>query len=356
MIRLSTTATRRNPLAILPLALALVLATSACEEDRREGEIEDAFWAFTDAVAQRDADTVWDLTAAPVKAFAEELHKELTEAGKLITLYFPEWQQESLRKKLALDRLGDSPTPKDLFLNLLDFGHLRAGPAVAEGLHHEPPVVDGDEATFRTAAGETFTFLREEDGAWRSLAHEDLPEHPLVQTLRSNIKTLKSNVERLKAIYASATDPKTPEGAFNQIRDAVKAAEGRVLLTLVDAPGRKVIERLRTELKALGDSPKKEVDATLLSIGLQEATQSELVASEARLLSELARRGLFTEIFGIAGESGVRLVRLHSQTEATVVTTDAESFDFALEEDGLWHLTDVDIALENTLLHPFNGS
>ena len=271
---------RRGILRPLLGALLLLLAVSpACDGDPAEEAVEQSFRSLIEAIETHDADAVWSLTTQPFRSFCDELHRELADAGRLVRLYFPEWEHERLLGSLAWHRLGDATDGRSLFARLLDFEQVRSGDAVRAGLEHDSVLVQGNRATIMTKAREKFTFLREEDGVWRTDIYERARGFPLVETLQENMATLRSNVEHLRGLYRTGTDPKTPEGAFNQFRQALDSADGAVLERLLDEPAREAVAKLHRALVEIakarsGNGRQRLAAADLDKLDLAEATRS----------------------------------------------------------------------------------
>jgi len=335
------------------LAMGATLAAVGCGEDEADegSAVEVAFQSLVDAIRRRDADALYALTTNRTRTFLDSFAKDLGDAERLMRAYFPEWQQQTFAQQLALARLGGAKDGRELFARLVDFDRAREGDAVHGGLEHEPAVIQGDTATLKTAAGELFVFVLE-DGTWRATAYDAVTTLPLVGTLEQNIATLRDNVRRLKELYATANDPKAPEGAFNQLRDALVKGDGKIVFTLVDDEGRKALGRLRAALTALKTLPEAERKDRLGAAELPGLDLDSATGTDRRLAEALTAMGRLRELIGVDGNSAVHVVRIVSRSEAVVVTTEAEEFAFVAEADGLWHLADVAPLLEDGLLAP----
>lgn len=352
----------RNPNRAARAAAALLLAlfvvgapfaTCACGEEAQDNEVEIAFQALVDAVGRRDAVAVYAFTTNRVRTFLDQVQHDLAEAERLSRLYFPEWQREKIGERLALHRLAGTKSGVELFGRLVDFDKIREGDAVKAGLEHEPPVIEGDRGTVRTAAGEVFLFVRE-DGEWRTTAYDAVASLPIVETLQTNVEILRENVRRLKELYASANDPRAPEGAFNELRDALANGDGRIVLTLLDEPGRKALGALREVLATTDPKDEAARKERLAAAGLADLDLKEATASDRKLAVALTKDGKLGELVGIDKSSAIHLVTLASRSEASVVTTEADEFAFVLESDGLWHLADVGPILKDGLTVPLS--
>lgn len=342
----------RSGALLVALVLALLLpAAVGCEEETEGNEVEVAFQSLVDAVQRRDATALYALTTNRSRAFLEDLARELAEAERLTRLYFPEWQQEAFTQHLALTRLGGAKDGRELFAKLVDFDKVREGDAVVEGLEHEPPVIQNDTATVKTAAGEVFLFVRE-DGTWRTTVYDAVLTLPVLETLKTNMTTLRENVARLRDLYGSARDPKSPEGAFNELRDALAKGDGRIALTLLDEEGRKAVSRLREALQKVKDLPEPDRKSRLAAAELGALDLATVLASDRTLAAALAASGRLRELIGVDATSAIHVVRITSRSEAVIVTTEADEFAFVLEKDGLWHLADVAAALDEALTAP----
>ena len=87
--------------------LAAALSFSACsDEDADPASVEHSFITLIGAIEGHDAETMWALTSISFRQFCEELHRELSDAERLVRLYFPEWEHERLLQRLAWHRLG----------------------------------------------------------------------------------------------------------------------------------------------------------------------------------------------------------------------------------------------------------
>lgn len=337
---------------LLTLALAgLLFAGTGCGEETDDNEVDRAFQALVAAVQSRDTDALYQLTTNRVRTHLDELAHELGDAERMSRLFFPEWQQQVFAEHLALQRLGGAKDGRELFAKLVDFGRVRQGDAVEEGLGHEPAVIQGDSATLKTEAGEVFMFVRE-DGTWRTTAYDAVLTLPILETLKKNIETLRENVRRLRELYASANDPKSPEGAFNQLRDALAKGDGRVALTLIDEEGRKALGRLREALVQLKALPEADRKARLAAAELGGIDLEAASSNDRKLAKSLAESGRLRELLGVDASSAIHVVRLTSRSEALVVTTEADEFAFVLEADGLWHLADTASVLGDSLTAP----
>lgn len=359
MKRSATKTSARRRLAAFALAgllaLGATLSGGGCTEETGGNEVEVAFQALVGAMQRKDPDALYGLTTNRVRTFLDALARDLGEAERLVRAYFPEWQQETFAQQLALSRLGGTKDGRELFGRLVDFGKAREGDAVADGLEHEPALIQNDTATVRTAAGEVFHFVRE-DGEWRTTVYDAVTTLPILDTLQKNIQTLRENVRRLRELYATANDPRAPEGAFNQLRDALAKDDGKVVFTLVDEEGRKTFGKLREALVALKGLPEPDRVARLAAADVGALELADATTSDRRLAEALTSAGRLRDVIGLDAGSAVHVVRIASRSEAVVVTTEAEEFAFVLEADGLWHLADVAPLLSEALLGPLTAA
>ncbi len=341
------------------------LLGGSCSEEQELHEVTATFERLIESIHEQDADGLWGLTTDHLRRFVTDLNTELNEAERLIRTYFPGWQHDELRSRLALERLGGAADGRELFTRLLELERARADAGVRAGLEHDPPDVQGGHARIRTRAGETFAFIRATDGTWRAEMFDNLRHQPLVVTLRANAQTLRENVAFLREMYRVSQRPSTPEGAFNSLRDALVKGKGRVVIELLDAPAREVLEQVRDKLHASytgassGNSRRvhrQRLQAALAETHLDEVSLEEALASQHSLFQALVDNETLGALFGIDSDSAIYLVRLISRTEAVVVTTEADEFLFESGPTGHWQLAQMDDLLRAALLEPLEAA
>ncbi len=315
--------------------LATTILLSACgAESESAHEVEAAFVRLVTALRARDARAVFTLSVPEFHKYFEDLQADLHKADTAIRRHFPRWEQRRLRERLLLDRVGGVRDGLSLYLLMTDMRNLQAGAEVQSGLEHDPPTVTGDRAAIRTRAGETFTFVRTPDGWKTDIYLKVVRGLPLIQTLRENLATLEANVRRLQELYGASRDPKSPEGAFNQLVDALGKKDARIIDTLLDSRARTVLQAFAKHLvETVLKGPQAE--AARKTLGLADGTTPETPRDIVGLL--LAKGDLLHQALGVRPGMHIDHVQMDQEGEAAVVPAGGQPVWFVLGDDRLWH-------------------
>lgn len=191
--------------------MLLLVGLPACEENHDPGTPAGALHRLRDAVMARDAKGVLAQTSTATHTKLAELHTLLKEQNRAIAEKYPEDQRLSARSAYPAGVLEAEDTgalfaalmaPKLDALEVTD--GLRFGLTV-RGL----PDDDGDTTILSTQAGESLTFVREDD-KWVTTAFEPAVQQSLErvklhqQTLTQNLKVFEELKRRAASKKAKA--------------------------------------------------------------------------------------------------------------------------------------------------------
>ncbi|MGK0360363.1 MAG: hypothetical protein ACI9U2_002676 [Bradymonadia bacterium] len=200
---------------LLSLLVLLLVGLPACEENYDPSTPAGALHRLRDAIVARDAKAVLAQTSTATHTKLAELHTLLKEQNRAIAEKYPEDQRLSARSAYPKGVLGAEDTgalfaalmaPKLDILEVTD--GLKFGLSV-RGL----PGAEGESTILSTQAGESLTFVREDD-KWVTTAFESGVQQSLdkvkmhQQTLTQNLKVFAELKRRTsKKAKAAAAAP-----------------------------------------------------------------------------------------------------------------------------------------------------
>lgn len=203
------------------LVIALLLAGPlACETTYEEGSPEGALHKLRDAIVAKDPQAVLAQTSTATHTKLAELHTLLKEQNRAIADKYPDDQKISARSAYPDGVLAAEDTGA-LFAALIrpKLEALEATDGLRFGLTvRGVPVVDGETAKLATQAGESLTFVREDD-KWVTTAFEGAVQQSLErvklhqQTLTENLKVFEELKRRAASKKAKAKAADSTEGS-----------------------------------------------------------------------------------------------------------------------------------------------
>lgn len=197
----------------MSLLLLLLFGLPACEENHDPGTPAGALHRLRDAVVARDAKAVLAQTSTATHTKLAELHTLLKVQNRAIAEKYPEDQRLSARSAYPKGVLEAEDTgalfaalmaPK---LDALDVTEgLKFGLSV-RGL----PSDDGETTILTTQAGESLTFVREDD-KWVTTAFESAVQQSL-ERVKLHQQTLTQNLKVFEELKRRSASKKAKEEA-----------------------------------------------------------------------------------------------------------------------------------------------
>jgi len=231
--------------ATLLLWVSLMLSASGCQPPPEHQRIAQAFEQLKSAIETEDAGLLFDLSDPELHIQIQSLHEQLAEAEATIDSFYPPQEAEALRSRLALKLLERATAPRALFIALADFSGLNRNTEAEKGLSLAEMTIHGREARVKTQAGEVFRFVLDSSGDWKTTAGlRAFEAWSGRQALIENLNQLSKNIEAMQAQIHSLRNPKTPEGAFNVIREAALVPNLDAIYTLLDQSSRRLLDKL----------------------------------------------------------------------------------------------------------------
>lgn len=217
----------------------LLLVALGCEEQVEDPALAEAHGELVRALGARDSGALFDLSPPEFRREMEALAGQLAGAARLLDQAYPRADAQVIWRHAGLALLDAGPTGRDVFVTLYGFSGFRWGEDVQNGLAGRSAAIDGDRAVVSTAAGESFEYLRGDDGQWSStLASQTWAGSEVKELLLENLEQLHKNAAIVRAQIHSVLDPRQVAGAHNTLRQAVAKADYERVYSLLDKPVR----------------------------------------------------------------------------------------------------------------------
>lgn len=169
----------------LALLLAFALLLVACEEERPEPtEPDGAFKLFQESLEQNDREALWEYLDQETKDLFTQHYRALVRMDKIIETYFDPSEHRYLRDRTGAFLLKEAniDSPEALYRYTLNPSTIEFGDDEAVGAEIDELVYSDEEQTIaqiKTDANQSFVFIKEQDGIWRTASLRNIVEEAL---------------------------------------------------------------------------------------------------------------------------------------------------------------------------------
>lgn len=321
------------------VGLALVAAFGGCAEPTDHLPLRQAHAGVRDALSRRDAAALFDASPREFQAELDSLAERLVAAESLLDERFPPAEARALWKQLALGLLDGGPTGRGVFASLVTFPDWKWGEDTASGMLIERLDVSGVRAVVHTAAKETFDYVQDSDGTWRSvLAPRAWQAWTDRSTLLANLAQVQSNALRMEEQTHTLRDPRTAYGALNRLRAAVVDRRADEVYTLLDQASRDALDRM-----ARGQQPVAEGEPTPSAEGEQAEPAWQTAARQAShgrdLTALLLPLGEWSAELPGSESDRVAEIRREPDGSRVSVLADGRALRWIREDQEVWRTT-----------------
>lgn len=246
-------------------AAVILLLLAGCKEPSPEAvAVSKAFDALQTAIYTGDAGALWDLSVPDLHQEVHLLRERMAKATQVLDDVYSAEEARVIRRDIGGDLLDNVTEDRQLFIALAPMGGAERSDEIKAGLEHDPATINGKEATVETRGGEVYRFFKGDDDVWRSdLALEAFRSWPSLKTLIANLDRVDENVEAMRRQRDLLRDARTPEGAFNMLREALVGQNMDVVYTLLTPASRDGIRTAIDAWAALPEATRKESVAGL---------------------------------------------------------------------------------------------
>jgi hypothetical protein len=345
---------------LIPLTLAILLITPACQRDANQVEIAESLDRIVTALGSANWNALWEESHPDAQDQVIQLHRSLSVALDTVGELYERSEQPLARAALGRDLVGDIPVggagvgPR-LLSRLFASGAIRIDDKTRDGLTTSSATVDGDRAVVHTAAGEIFTFGRS-DGRWKSrLLIDMLDQSRPVTTLKESALAVEAARQAKQEAWSTSRDPQEAQGAYNLARFALERTplDAPVVYALLSDECRAaLVEALqiarRAQARLQKRTTKSQRRAAYAKHGLTMYVESE---SDRSLYEAWAKTP--TYVAPLLDNSKPTAIERHDDDKtATVVTHSAKRIELAQGEDGVWRFTGPLAAIRAGLVEP----
>ncbi len=328
----------------------LWIATSACQSGSDAPEVRAVYDRLIQALESKDTTALWPLMLPDSRTRLLVLVERAREASAFApSLWGGEQAPETVRARIALGQeLIDAAGPDDegrgprLVAHLLRLDSLAWTEGSRESLKHPRIIIEAEtpqRAVVRLPSGESLVFLQTADGWFSNLLAEAFLDTTIARGFEANLEKAFGLRDASLSAWKSDLDARTPQGAYNHLRSALKRSEGLddALFSMLDDD---TIASLQGALDAARRIQKR------IQQGVARPQRSQAYATEGldrfvdvRSDGELFGRWRTSHPLpeGLAVDEPARF-EVESENAGVIVTAGGHRVPFRRRADGLWGL------------------
>lgn len=333
------------------VTVALALTAAGCKEPHPEAaSVAKVFQALQAAIYTGDAGALWDISVPELHQEVHALRERIARTSSVLDDVYSAEEARVIRRDIGGDLLENVTTDRQLFIALAPLGGAEKSDEITAGLEHAPAVVNGKQATIETKGAEVYRFVKGDDDVWRTdLALEAFRTWPSLAGLIANLDRVDENVEAMRRQRDLLRDARTPEGAFNMLREALVGQNMDVVYTLVTPASR---DALRKALDAWTELPEATRKAPVEGLCAACAAALEGAPDVRTVLRRLLEADALAEVLPLSASDRVENVERVSDGLVDVHTTRSKTVRLVRGDKDVWRADALEAWTRTALAEP----